>query len=170
MSCWRDSWGSEGACPGQSSTEADPKARLFDPLILPSFFQIVPLSQALQRGCHHISNTWWPTFPSPTSPVANGDFLFIAQKQKSRSKSGEIVGWGDGRKGVRALSPLSISSVVFWPSKAQGLRPGARAFMAKGTADLSGAVLVGYPGLEGSRSWREAEFCQGPKASKGVGG
>ena len=44
------------------------------------------------------------TFLKATVGEKNGDFLFIAQNQKSRSKGGDTMGRGHGRKGVGVLS------------------------------------------------------------------
>ena len=78
------------------------------------FLKLFPFpSQLSGKASITVSNALQLTFPHPTSPVTNGDFLFIAQKQKSRSKDGEIAGRGEGRKGAGALSQLSHSSLFF---------------------------------------------------------
>lgn len=77
-----------------------------------------------------------------------------------------IVGWGDGRKEIEALSQLSPSSLFVRPrARASGQ---GRAFVAKGTAELSGSVLGGVP-LAGGAPGVARELSSSARVQKPVG-
>lgn len=104
--------------------------------------------------------------PIPHQPNCEWWFSVYCSKTKIQKQKWRDCGlgrWQEGGKGfVSALHFICLLLTLQGP----GVKAWGQSLHGQGNSRPLGAVLVGYPGLEGSRNWREAEFCQGPKASK----